>query len=173
MVTTAQRIFNSLCTPWFAVNHHYMPGSAKADISRCVAACEVGSRIEVQVVVEGSLSLIDILRGVTARQRAEQVFCLKKTWDTRRRSGLLLYINIADKAIEVVADRGVPIESLGMQDIIQRAVSSATGVGTAGRGTKKLPGLIATILSHLGDAARASEALRLEEGEVDENELED
>jgi len=48
-----------------------------------------------------------LLRGQSPRARAEEVFSQLRVWDTVENSGVLLYVNWADRNIEIVADRGV------------------------------------------------------------------
>lgn len=62
---------------------------------------------ELRVVVETSLDLLPLLRGQSPRARACEVFAETGVWDTAANSGVLLYINHADRDIEIVADRGI------------------------------------------------------------------
>ena len=48
-----------------------------------------------------------VLQGVTPRQRARQYFGSLEVWDTAYNTGVLLYVSCADRAIEIVADRGI------------------------------------------------------------------
>ena len=58
-------------------------------------------------VVEGALDTMPLLRGQTARQRAIEVFSRMRIWDTERNNGVLLYVLLADRDVEIVADRGI------------------------------------------------------------------
>ena len=53
------------------------------------------------------LPLLALWQGVGPRQRAEQAFAQLRTWDTERNNGVLIYLLLADHAIELVADRGL------------------------------------------------------------------
>jgi uncharacterized membrane protein len=48
-----------------------------------------------------------VLHGVDARDRARQVFGQLQVWDTEHNTGVLLYVLMAEKRIEIVADRGI------------------------------------------------------------------
>jgi uncharacterized membrane protein len=48
-----------------------------------------------------------VLSGLQARERAEQLFSLLRVWDTRDNSGVLLYLQLAERRVEIVADRGI------------------------------------------------------------------
>ena len=45
-------------------------------------------------------------RGVSVRCRAVEVFAAMRVWDTERNNGVLVYLSLADRAVEIVADRG-------------------------------------------------------------------
>ena len=62
---------------------------------------------ELRFVVEAALPWQLALRGVTARQRAVQLFAELGVWDTEHNSGVLIYLLLADRDIEIVADRGI------------------------------------------------------------------
>ncbi len=62
---------------------------------------------ELRFVVETMLPLGDVLRGVSARERAIELFSRLRVWDTEHNCGVLLYVLLADRRVEVVADRGI------------------------------------------------------------------
>lgn len=66
---------------------------------------EATHRGEVRLIVESSLPLRKIRRGLGTRQRALDVFGTFRVWDTEENNGVLLYINVADHKLEIVADR--------------------------------------------------------------------
>ncbi|WP_184629947.1 TPM domain-containing protein [Xanthomonas arboricola] len=83
------------------------PASCMDAIAAAVAASERTHTGQIMVAVDADLPLDALWRGQTARQRAEQVFAQLRTWDTEANNGVLLYLLLADHAIEVVADRGL------------------------------------------------------------------
>ena len=82
-----------------------------ADVmQRIAAAIGDGERRhcgEVCFAVESALPWRDVLSGVTARARAEDVFARLRVWDTAANNGVLIYLLLADQRIEIVADRGL------------------------------------------------------------------
>ncbi len=58
-------------------------------------------------VVESALTGASLFSGQSARERALDVFSYLRLWDTEQRNGVLVYILLADKAVEIVADRGL------------------------------------------------------------------
>jgi uncharacterized membrane protein len=75
-------------------------------IQQAIAASEGGHLGEIVFAVEGSLSPAELLRRRSARQRAEEVFARLGVWDTEANTGVLVYVLLAEQAIEIVADRG-------------------------------------------------------------------
>jgi uncharacterized membrane protein len=61
---------------------------------------------EIRFAVEGALHGPRLYRGQTPRERALEVFSLLRMWDTDHRNGVLIYLPLADRAVEIVADRG-------------------------------------------------------------------
>lgn len=64
-------------------------------------------RGQVRLAIEASLPLAAARKGMTARQRALEVFGLLRVWDTAANCGVLVYLLVADRAVEIVADRGI------------------------------------------------------------------
>ncbi|WP_018291607.1 TPM domain-containing protein [Verrucomicrobium sp. 3C] len=62
---------------------------------------------EICFVVEPALDWWQLLHGVTPRDRAWELFGQLGVWDTEKNSGVLLYVLLADRSIELVADRAV------------------------------------------------------------------
>ena len=83
------------------------PKSALAAIGRAVAEQEKRHRGELRVVIEGGLPVQALVLGRTARQRAEQLFVRYGVANTKEASGVLIYLLIADRRVEILADRGI------------------------------------------------------------------
>jgi uncharacterized membrane protein len=62
---------------------------------------------QVRFVVEGALDGVPLLRDQSARQRALDVFSELRIWDTAHNNGVLIYLLLADRQVEIVADRGI------------------------------------------------------------------
>jgi uncharacterized membrane protein len=62
---------------------------------------------EIRVCVEAGLPLSYLWRGLTARDRAITMFGKLRVWDTARNNGVLIYLLLAEHAIEIIADRGL------------------------------------------------------------------
>ncbi|MEY3272539.1 MAG: hypothetical protein RLZZ341_1440, partial [Pseudomonadota bacterium] len=62
---------------------------------------------EIRLCVEAGLPLSYLWRDATPRQRAVTMFGKLRVWDTEQNNGVLIYLLLAEHAIEVVADRGL------------------------------------------------------------------
>jgi uncharacterized membrane protein len=80
---------------------------ALARLEQRVAASERRHSGEIRLCVEAGLPLSYLWRGATARQRAVTMFGKLRVWDTEANNGVLIYLLLAEHAIEVVADRGL------------------------------------------------------------------
>jgi uncharacterized membrane protein len=83
------------------------PPATLAAIGEAIALGEQTHRGEVRVVVEKSLPLSAVWEGVTNRQRAISLFADYGIWDTEDNCGVLVYVNLADHKVDIVADRGI------------------------------------------------------------------
>ncbi len=83
------------------------PQASLQRIAAAVAAGEQRHRGEVCFAVESALPAWPALRGLQARERAHAVFAQLRVWDTQANNGVLVYLLLADRRIEIVADRGL------------------------------------------------------------------
>ncbi|HEY2344473.1 MAG TPA: TPM domain-containing protein [Xanthomonadaceae bacterium] len=81
--------------------------AAMERIREAIVAAERGHAGEVRFAVEATLPLRALARHPDARSRALDVFARLRVWDTEDNTGVLLYLLWADRAIEIVADRGI------------------------------------------------------------------
>ena len=76
-------------------------------LMRRVAASEKRHGGEIRICVEAGLPLSYLWRNAPARERAITLFGKLRVWDTEANNGVLIYLLLADHAIEIVADRGL------------------------------------------------------------------
>lgn len=83
------------------------PRSALITIEKAIKASETAHVGEIRFAVEGALDDVPLFKGQSARERAIEVFSKLRVWDTQYNNGLLIYVLLADRAVEIVADRGI------------------------------------------------------------------
>lgn len=76
-------------------------------IEKAIAEEERRHAGELRFAVEASLPVADLLRGVQSRERAIEWFGRLRVWDTEQNCGVLIYLLLADRRVEIVADRGI------------------------------------------------------------------
>jgi len=84
-----------------------LPRSVLKTIEQTIRECEQTHRGQIRFVVEHSLDLLDLLQGLTAHDRAIELFARLHVWDTEHNNGVLIYLLMADRRVEILADRGV------------------------------------------------------------------
>ena len=102
----AKRILKHLFAPHWIV-YRAFPRAALKRIETAIRESETSHAGELRFAVETGLHLVPLLRGVTPRQRARQVFAELNVWDTEHNSGVLIYVQLVDRTIEIIADRGI------------------------------------------------------------------
>ena len=103
---STKRILKHLLTPHWVV-HRTFPRPALRRIEQAIRESEKTHDGELRFAVEAGLHLVPLLKGMTPRQRARQVFGQLGVWDTEHNSGVLIYLQLVDRRIEIVADRGI------------------------------------------------------------------
>lgn len=77
------------------------------ELTRAVQRCEARHSAQVRICVEASLPWRYLWRGDTPAVRARSMFAKLGVWDTEANNGVLVYALLADRSLEIVADRGV------------------------------------------------------------------
>ena len=142
-----------------------LPAAALDRLQARVAASERGHSGEIRLCIEAGLPLSYLWQGLSARDRAITMFGKLRVWDTEHNNGVLIYLLLADHAIEIVADRGVarvvPAEHW------QQVVAGMGAAFAAGRFEQGLAEAIAAVDAVL------SRHFALAEGQANPNELPD
>lgn len=100
------RLFKHLILPdWWVLRA--FPKSLLRTVEHAVAASERRHCGELRVVVEANLPLHALLRDQSPRQRAIESFAQLGVWDTEHNCGVLIYLQLIDRRVEIVADRGI------------------------------------------------------------------
>jgi uncharacterized membrane protein len=95
-------------TPWRL--RRVFPRATLQAIERAINNCESLHGGTICFVVEGALHGAALYHGESPRERALEVFARQRLWDTEHRNGVLIYVLLADRAVEIVADRGAHLK---------------------------------------------------------------
>lgn len=105
-MSTLKRLLRHLTTTT-ASGKRAFPVATLTAIEEVIRQGERMHRAEVRLIIETAFGLVDILCKVTARGRAKELFAHCRVWDTEDNCGVLLYINLADRKVEIIADRAI------------------------------------------------------------------
>ena len=131
------------------------PAAGLEQIEHAIAAGERTHRGQVCFAVEGALPPMRVLRKLSPRERALEVFGLLGVWDTEENAGVLIYLLLADRDVEIVADRGIDrrVDTGTWQAICTRmeaAFADARYVDGVVEGIREISALIATHFPRAG-----------------------
>src|SRR5438270_2067234 len=101
-----KRIGKHLLEHRWRVRRIFLP-RVLAAIEQAIKAGEATHAGQVRFVVEGALDGAPLFRNQPARERALDLFSQLRIWDTADNNGVLIYLLLADRDVEIVADRGI------------------------------------------------------------------
>ncbi|TXT20242.1 MAG: hypothetical protein FD134_2947 [Gallionellaceae bacterium] len=100
------RVMRHLSSGRAAVRRAFPPRALDA-VERAIRETETRHDGQIRFAVEAALDLSPLLAGQSARERAIEVFSELRVWDTEHNNGVLIYLLLADRDVEIVADRGI------------------------------------------------------------------
>lgn len=100
------RILQHLFTGRLTLRRAFPAASLRA-IEQAIKQSEISHDGEIRFAVEAALHIWPLLRNQSARERSIEVFSQLRVWDTECNNGVLIYLLLADRDVEIVADRGI------------------------------------------------------------------
>jgi uncharacterized membrane protein len=104
-LSVLRRWWRHLTTGTWAVRRRFDNAGLRS-IEDAIRDSERGHSGEIRFAVEAALTPGELARGLRPRDRAWQVFSEHRLWDTEHNNGVLIYLLWADRAVEILADRG-------------------------------------------------------------------
>ena len=142
--------------------HRAVPDALAAQLARRVGASEQRHTGQVRLCVEAALPLSYSWRAgrraplpAVVRQRALAWFGRLRVWDTEHNNGVLIYLLLAERRIEIVADRGLQrcASAQDWQAMVER-LGAQLQAGDFDRGlTQALEEVSALLVTHFPRAA--------------------
>ena len=99
------RYLRNIFTTRLALKRAFPQASLDA-IEAAISGAEKTHSGEIRFVIETALDVPDLIRGTRPRDRAVQLFAGLGVWNTAKNNGVLIYVLLAERDIEIVADRG-------------------------------------------------------------------
>jgi uncharacterized membrane protein len=101
----ARTLRHLLSTRW-ATRRRFTPAVLRR-IEAGIVGLERRHAGEIRFAIETALDLPELWDGITPRARAVNVFGYLGVWDTAGNNGVLIYVLMADRVVEIVADRAI------------------------------------------------------------------
>src|SRR6478752_701544 len=87
-----------------AVTRSLFTPAVLEEIEAAIKVVEAGHSGEIRFVIETALDINELLANLAPRARALQVFSHTRVWDTEANNGVLIYVLLADRDVEILAD---------------------------------------------------------------------
>lgn len=99
--------------------HRAFPASVLRQIEQAIQRSETAHSGELRFVVEAALDIGPLWAGSSAADRALELFSQLRIWDTEQNNGVLIYLLLAERNVEIIADRGIHrrVGSAGWEEI--------------------------------------------------------
>jgi uncharacterized membrane protein len=126
------------------------PPQVLAAIEQAIRAGEATHSGQVRFVVEGALDGAPLFRDQSARERALDIFSQLRIWDTAHNNGVLIYLLLADRDVEIVADRGIDarVGTAGWEKICAEMESNFRAGNFAGGAIKGIQAVSRQLTTH-------------------------
>ncbi|WP_367104737.1 TPM domain-containing protein [uncultured Psychrobacter sp.] len=129
------------------LHSRWLTPQIKARLTAKITEVEKGHRGEVFLVIENHLPIQEAYY-INCRERAIDLFSEYRVWDTEENTGVLIYVNICEQSLEIVADRGI---SAHVSPTVWRAMCDKA---LAGMANKKTEESLADLLDEVGQLLR-------------------
>ena len=129
-------------------SHRALGDDGLQRLQAMVAASESTHSGEIRICVEAGLPLSYLWRGATVRERAVTMFGKLRVWDTEHNNGVLIYLLLADRRIEIVTDRGLNAHvSAGQWQALTASMAEAFQAGRFTEGLGQAVGEVHRLLA--------------------------
>lgn len=153
------RMFRHLLAPHW-LTHRAFPAATMRAIEAAVATAEQRHVGELRFVAEAGLPIGELWRDISARERAVDVFARLRVWDTEYNSGVLIYVQLVDRRVEIVADRGINAKvEQASWDAICRGMEQAFSSGAYALGSVEAVDSVGKLLTANFPALPGSDTL--------------
>ncbi|MBP2281677.1 putative membrane protein [Psychrobacter sp. PL15] len=115
------------------LHSRWLTAESKARLTTKVTKAERGHRGEIFLVIENNLPIQEAYH-TNCRARAIDLFSEYRVWDTEENTGVLVYVNICEQSLDIVADRGI---STHVSPTVWRAMCDKAVAGIANKKTEQ------------------------------------
>jgi len=144
-----------------AMTRRHFSVAVRGRIEAAIREAESRHAGEICFAIETALPWRELLHAVTPRQRALEVFARLRVWDTHANNGVLIYVLWADRAVEIIADRGISQRVTQPEwDAVCRQVEAQYAARRFAEGSITAVGAVAALLArHFPSAVNDADEL--------------
>lgn len=103
--TSLARLFRQLIfVP--CLHNTWLTKEVKNRLTDAISEAEQGHQGEIRLIIENHLPIGSAYRQ-DSLSRAVDLFGLYKVWDTSHNTGILVYVNLCEHSLQIIADRGI------------------------------------------------------------------
>src|SRR6266566_5175090 len=135
------------------------PPQVLSAIEQAIRAGEATHSGQVRFVVEGALDGAPLFRDQSARERALDIFSQLRIWDTAHNNGVLIYLLLADRNVEIIADRGIDakVGAAGWENICKQMEADFRAGNFEGGAIKGIEAVSRELAKHFPGAGGPNE----------------
>lgn len=100
----ARLLKHTFCMP--ILFNRWLNQDTKKELTAKISQAEKGHNGEIVLVIENHLPLSQAYH-IGCHERAIDVFSHYKVWDTQHNTGILIYLNLCERNLQIIADRGI------------------------------------------------------------------
>ncbi|PPD50094.1 MAG: hypothetical protein CTY16_02400 [Methylobacter sp.] len=148
MVNIKRCLVHTFMPPWRW--RWTFPKASLDAIGQAVKASETQHSGELRFAIETTLPPVRVCQGLSARQRATELFARLHVWDTEENTGVLIYLQLADREVHILADRGInKLVAQAEWDAVAQAMEACFRQGDFLRGSLEgVEGITAILARH-------------------------
>lgn len=128
------------------LHNRWLTTAVKDDFAKCIHNAEQGHQGEICLIIENHLP-IGRAYDQNCQMRALDLFGLHRVWDTANNTGVLVYVNLCEKSLHIIADRGIDKHAKDDWQPLCKQALHAFGQG-------QFAGGLTVLLGQLGDILR-------------------
>lgn len=105
------------------LHNKWLTPKVKASLCQKIEQAEQGHQGEIRLIIENHLPILTAYHQ-SSHDRALDLFSMHKIWDTQYNTGILVYLNICEKSLNIIADRGIndKVDQGYWQELCDKAV---------------------------------------------------
>ncbi|MFL1732204.1 TPM domain-containing protein [Moraxella oculi] len=105
------------------LHNRWLNDEVRQSLTAAISQAELGHRGEIYLLIENHLPITQAYH-MGCRERALELFALHRVWDTAENTGVMIYVNVCEHDLEIIADRGIDgcVDEMLWQELTKKAL---------------------------------------------------